>query len=152
MRGKLRVDDKHRRLVMEKKFDDARKIVGSKEYYLLQMAKQDHPDYDVVLKHIRKNPEKQVYKNMTYAYMYEYISKHPNAEKRKAELDEMILRAKCHLEKYGNVKKWFLAAYPDISDFTPAQFEEKRALANPVVDNFEVIEEAKAAQRIPLAN
>ena len=62
-----------------------------------------------------------------------------------AELDEMILRAKCHLEKYGNVKKWFLAAYPDISDFTPAQFEEKRALANPVVDNFEVIEEAKAA-------
>ena len=38
MRGKLRVDDKNRKLVMEKTFDVARRIVGSPEYYLLQMA------------------------------------------------------------------------------------------------------------------
>ena len=152
MKNYLKVDDRNRRLIMDRTFDKNRRIVGSREYDLLQRAKADHPQYEVVLRHIKTNPEKQVYKNMTYSYMYEYISKHPNAEARKKELDEMILRAKCHLEKYGNVKKWFLAAYPDISDFTPAQFEEKRALANPVVDNFEVIEEAKAAQRIPLAN
>ena len=77
--------------------------------------------------------------------MREYISRHPHAKERSEELEEMILRAKCHLEKYGNVKKWFLAAYPDISDFTPAEFEEKRALANPIANNFEVIEEAIAA-------
>jgi hypothetical protein len=144
----LRIDDKNRKLIMERKFDVARRIVGSPEYYLLQMAKQDHPTYDVVLKHIKKNPEKQVYKKLTYAYMYEYISRHPNAEERKAELDEMILRAKCHLEKYANVKKWFLAAYPDIDDFTPAQFTEEHQKENNI-DNFEVIEEARS---LPLAS
>ena len=152
MKNYIRVDDKSKRLVMDRTFDRNRKIVGSREYTLLQIAKADHPMYSVVVRRIKTNPEKQVYKNMTYDYMREYIRKHPHAKEREKELDEMILRAKCHLEKYGNVKKWFLAAYPDISDFTPAQFEEKRALANPVVDNFEVIEEAKAAQRIPLAN
>ena len=152
MKNYLKVDDRNRRLIMDRTFDKNRKIVGSEEYNLLQMAKADHPRYDIVLRRIKTNPEKQVYKNLTYDYMQEYISRHPHAKERSEELEEMVLRAKCHLEKYGNVKKWFLAAYPDISDFTPAQFEEKRALANPVVDNFEVIEEAKAAQRIPLAN
>jgi hypothetical protein len=130
---------------MDRMFDRNRKIVGSKEYTLLQMAKADHPQYEVVLRHIKSNPEKQIYKHLTYEYMREYIGKHPRAQERIKEFDEMTLRSRCHREKYAKVKEWFLAAYPDISDFTPAQFEEKRALANPVVDNFEVIEEAKAA-------
>ena len=145
MRNYLKVDDKNRRLVMDRTFNHNRRIVGSKEYDLLQRAKADHPTYDVTIRHIKSNPEKQAYKHLTYEYMYEYVSKHPKAEERKKELDEMILRARCHLEKYGNVKKWFLAAYPDISDFTPAQYEETRKIENPDVHNFEVIEEAKVA-------
>lgn len=149
MRGKLRVDDKNRKLIMERKFDVARRIVGSPEYYLLQMAKKDNPDYEVVLKHIKKNPEKQVYSKLTYEYMREYISKHPNAQERSEEFEEMILRAKCHLAKYSNVKSWFLDAYPDISDFTPAQFEEERTKENDDVNNFEAIE---TAEILPLAS
>lgn len=145
MTNYLKVDDRNKRLIMDRTFNKNRRIVGSKEYDLLQRAKADHPQYEVVLRHIKSNPEKRIYKHLTYEYMYEYVSKHPNAEERKKELDEMILRARCHIEKYGSVKKWFLAAYPDISDFTPAEFEEKRALANPIVNNFEVIEEAIAA-------
>ena len=152
MKNFLKVDDRNRRLIMDRMFDRNRKIVGSREYTLLQMAKADHPQYEVVLRHIKSNPEKQIYKHLTYEYMREYIGKHPRAQERIKEFDEVTLRSRCHREKYAKVKEWFLAAYPDISDFTPAQFEEKRALANPVVDNFEVIEEAKAAQRIPLAN
>ncbi len=145
MKNFLKVDDRNRRLIMDRMFDRNRKIVGSREYTLLQMAKSDHPQYEVVLRHIKSNPEKQIYKHLTYEYMREYIGKHPRAQERIKEFDEMTLRSRCHREKYAKVKEWFLAAYPDISDFTPAQFEEKRALANPVVDNFEVIEEAKAA-------
>lgn len=145
MKNFLKVDDRNRRLIMDRMFDRNRKIVGSREYTLLQMAKADHPQYEVVLRHIKSNPEKQIYKHLTYEYMREYIGKHPRAQERIKEFDEMTLRSRCHREKYAKVKEWFLAAYPDISDFTPAQFEEKRALANPVVDNFEVIEEAKAA-------
>ena len=145
MKNYIKVDDKSKRLVMDRTFDKNRKIVGSREYNLLQRAKSDNPLYEVVVRRIKRNPEKQVYKNLTYDYMREYISRHPHAKERLVEFEEMVLRAKCHLDKYGNIKKWFLGAYHDISDFTPAEFEEKRALANPIVNNFEVIEEAKAA-------
>lgn len=149
MRNYLKVDDRNRRLIMDRLFDKNRRIVGSKEYTLLQMAKADHPQYDVVLRHIKTNPEKRIYKHLTYDYMRIYISKHPHAEQRMKEFEEMTLRSECHLEKYGNVKKWFLAAYPDISDFTPAEFNEIQEMVNPVVDNFEVIEAAKS---LPLAS
>ena len=145
MRNYLKVDDKNRRLIMDRMFDANRRIVGSKEYDLLQMAKADHPQYAVVLRHIKTNPDKKIYKHLTYEYMREYISKHPHAKERMEEFEEMTLRSRCHVEKYAKVKAWFLAAYPDISDFTPAQYEETRKIENPDVDNFEVIEEAKVA-------
>lgn len=143
MKNYLKVDDRNRRLIMDRLFDRNRRIVGSREYNLLQMAKADHPQYEVVLRHIKTNPEKQVYKNMTYEYMREYIIKHPHAKERMAEFEEMTLRARCHVETYGNVKKWFLAAYPDISDFTPAQFKEEQEARN--IENFETITMPMAA-------
>ena len=149
----LKVDDKHRRLVMDRTFDKNRRIVGSDEYNLLQIAKANNPGYTLVLKRIKKNPNKKVYKHLTYDYMYEYVEKHPNAEARKAELDEMILRAQCHFDGYGNVKRWFLKAYPDISDFTPEQFNEEQVLKNSSVDIFEVVEDSNAESTpLPLAS
>ena len=145
MKGTIRLDHLNKNILITAAFARASMNPDTCEYKKLVEIRMLHPDYSVVKRSIKKNPEKQVYKNLTYDYMREYVSRHPRAKERSEELEEMILRAKCHLEKYGNVKKWFLAAYPDISDFTPAQFEQKRALANPVVDNFEVIEEAKAA-------
>lgn len=148
----LKVDDKHRRLVMDRTFDKNRRIVGSDEYNLLQIAKANNPGYTLVLKRIKKNPNKKVYKHLTYDYMYEYVEKHPNAEARKAELDEMILRAQCHFDGYGNVKRWFLKAYSDISDFTPEEFKEKQASKNPPVDIFEVVETPNdESNSLPLA-
>lgn len=148
MRNYLKVDDKNKRLIMDRMFDKNRRIVGSREYTLLQMARADHPQYDVVLRHIKTNPEKRIYKNMTYDYMREYILKHPHAAERMAEFEEKTLRARCHVETYGNVKKWFLAAYPDISDFTPEQFKEIQERVNPI-ENYEVME---SVQSLPLAS
>ena len=144
MKNYLKVDDRNRRLIMDRMFDRNRQIVGSREYDLLQRAKADHPQYEVVLRHIKTNPEKQAYKHLTYAYMVEYISRHPRAEERMKEFEEMTLRAKCHALKYAKVKEWFLAAYPNISDFTPQHFVEEQKIVNPI-ENFEVIEPAIAA-------
>ena len=149
MRNYIKVDDRNRRLIMDRLFDRNSRIVGSREYTLLQMARADHPGYEVVLRHIKSNPEKQIYKHLTYAYMREYISRHPHAEERMKEFEEMTLRAKCHVQKYAKVKEWFLAAYPDISDFTPEQFKEMQEAVNPVVDNYEVV---MSAQNLPLAS
>ena len=142
MKNFLKVDDRNRRLIMDRMFDRNRKIVGSKEYDLLQMAKADHPQYEVVLRHIKSNPEKQIYKHLTYDYMREYISRHPHAKERMEEFDEKTLRSRCHAEKYPKVKEWFLAAYPDISDFSPMEFKEIQEKEIAAIENFEVFEPA----------
>ena len=111
MKGKLRVDHQFQKLVMEKRFEVASRIVGSEEYNLLQRARNDYPNYDIIPKHIQTNPEKQIYKNLTYDYMREYIKRHEYAKERLAEFEEMTLRAKGHKTKYARVKEWFLAAY-----------------------------------------
>ena len=114
MKNYLKVDDQNRRLIMDRMFDKNRRIVGSDEYDLLQRAKADYKGYTLVLRHIKTNPEKQVYKNLTYAYMREYITRHNNNIVRLKEFEEMMLRSKCHAIKYPHVKEWFLAAYPEI--------------------------------------
>ena len=142
MKNYLKVDVRNRRLIMDRTFDKNCRIVGSNEYDLLQRAIADYPQFTVTLKHIKTNPEKRVYKNLTYDYMREYISQHPHAKERMTEFNEMTLRAKCHKEKYAKVKEWFLAAYPNINDFTPADYKDKCMAEKADDDYYEVIEEA----------
>ena len=125
MKNFLKVDDQNRRLIMDRMFDKNRRIVGSDEYDLLQRAKADYKGYTLVLRQIKTNPEKQVYKNLTYEYMREYITRHDNNIVRLKEFEEMVLRSKCHAIKYPKVKEWFLAAYPEIDDFTPEDFKKE---------------------------
>ena len=132
MKNYLKVDDRNRQLIMDRLFDKNRRIVGSNEYELLQRARADYKGYALVLRHIKTNPEKRVYKHLTYEYMREYISRHANSLARLREFDEMVLRSKCHAIKYPKVKEWFLEAYPEIDDFTPEQYlEENKATAMP---------------------
>jgi hypothetical protein len=148
MRNFLKVDEKNRRLIMDRMFDRNRRIVGSEEYNILQRAKADYPQFNLVLRHIKSNPEKQIYKHLTYEYMREYIIRHTRAKERMEEFEEMTLRSRCHVERYAKVKAWFLAAYPDISDFTPEQFKEIQERVNPI-ENYEVME---SVQSLPLAS
>ena len=143
MKNYLKVDDRNMRLIMDRTFDKNRRIVGSKEYNLFQRARKDNPQYSVELKHIKTNPEKRVYKNLTYKYMREYIKRHANSTARLKEFEEMVLRSKCHAIKYPKVKAWFLAAYSEIDDFTPQQYLEESG-TNDNTDNYEVIVEAAA--------
>lgn len=126
MKNYIKVDDCHCQLIMDRTFDKKRRIVGSKEYNLFQRAMKDYSGYSVTIRRIKTNPEKRVYKHLTYAYMREYISRHPFAELRKTEFEEMMLRSQCHTITYPKVKEWFLAAYPEIDDFTPADFKREQ--------------------------
>ena len=68
MKNYLKVDDRNRQLIMDRLFDKNRRIVGSNEYELLQRARADYQGYALVLRHIKTNPEKRVYKHLTYEY------------------------------------------------------------------------------------
>lgn len=144
MKNYLKVDDRNKLLIMDRSFDKNRRIVGSNEYNLLQRAKAEYPQYSVVLKRIKTNPEKRVYKHLTYDYMIEYISRHPNCEARMKEFKEMVLRANCHTTKYPKVKEWFLAAYPEIDDFSPEQYHEECVANDTEKDKYETVFKAAA--------
>ncbi len=139
MKNYLKVDDRNKLLIMDRAFDKNRRIVGSYEYDLLQRAKADNPLYSVVLRHIKVNPEKRVYKHLTYEYMREYILRHPNSEARMKEFDEIMLRAKCHAITYPKVKNWFLTAYPEIDDFSPEEYYEESKVLDPINEHYETV-------------
>ena len=100
----------------------------SSEYRRLTDVQKSYPQYEIEIRTINQ-PQIDRHKGLTYEYMEYYISTHENAEARMAEYQEKRLRAECHSMKYGHIKKWFLSTYPQIDDFTPEDFANKKAVA-----------------------
>ena len=117
MKNSLRVDFKNSSLIMDKTFAKAASKVGSDEYNRLQRARLDYPDFTVMIREIRRNPNKESYRGLTYSYMEYYISTHGNSAAIMKEYQEMRLRAACHSIRYPHIKKWFLETYPEVAQF-----------------------------------
>jgi hypothetical protein len=107
---------------MDRTFAKNAENTRSEEYAHLQAVRKDYPDYTVTLKTIKKNPNKESYKGLTYDYMEDYILTHGSEEEileNFAEYKELRLIAKCHSRsmRYPTIKRWFLEKYPAIEDF-----------------------------------
>ena len=116
MTNRLLVDSENRRLIMDKTFARNAQIVGSVEYDMLQRARSDYATYSVVTRQIKRNPNKESYRGLTYQYMEDYIAAHEDYETAKAVLDEFEERqliSQCHSKafRYPTIKKWFLERY-----------------------------------------
>lgn len=119
MANTLKINRENNTIVMDRAFAKASEIVGSREYNMLQVARKDYPNYVVVQRKIKKNPNKESYKGLTYEYMENYIKSH--CEGRLAEYMEMRLLAECHSVRYPTIKKWFLDAFPEVAEFSVKQ-------------------------------
>lgn len=122
MTNVLKIDYANKTLVMDRTFSKNAKVVGSREYNLLQQAKRENPELTVITKQIKKNANKECYKGLTYDRMRDYILTHEPSSTKAAvlhEFDEMILISKCHSNafRYPVIKRWFLAKYTEIRDF-----------------------------------
>ena len=141
MKNTIRIDHKARLLVMDRTFYKHSTNVRFEEYQILQSVRQDYPTYTAVVRHIKRNPDKETYKGLTYAYMEHYILTHEGADtvdSVMAEYRELRLIAQCHgkSRRYPTIKKWFLAKYPAIEQFGKEPTEQ------PVTDSdkgFEVV-------------
>ena len=76
----------------------------------------------MITRTIKRNPDKETYRGLTYEYMENYILSHGNdAEVQEAlsEYRELRLIAKCHGKGKGYpvIKQWFLEKYKEIEDF-----------------------------------
>lgn len=119
MKNTLRFDHDARCIVMDRTFYKNSSNIRFEEYAMLQRARQDYPTYTPVIKHIKRNPDKETYKGLTYAYMERYIESHANADEIMAEYKELRLISECHCKarRYPKIKKWFLKKYPEVEKF-----------------------------------
>lgn len=92
-------------------------IIGSNEYKAMRKLKHDYPDYGVVIKEIKKNPNKKSYANLTYENMKLYIGQTEGADAENLKRFKSLTEAaKIQSSPYAYVKKWFLINYPDYQD------------------------------------
>lgn len=128
MKNVLKVDCASNNLVMDRTFAKAARIVGSKEYIMLQDARRDYPNFTVVRREIKRNAAKECYRGLTYKYMEEYIASHENAEALRKKYDELRLLAECHSIRYPTIKKWFLNTYPEVARFGMENLDVREVL------------------------
>ncbi len=119
MKNTLRVDHDARCIVMDRTFYKNASNIRFEEYAMLQRARQDYPTYTPVIKRIKRNPNKETYRGLTYAYMERYIAGHANAEAIMEEYKELRLISECHCKarRYPKIKEWFLKTYPEVELF-----------------------------------
>ena len=125
----IRINREKNEVVMTRRVSQKADDPRTQEFRILQEVKATYPDIIVRNHTIKKNPNKECYRGLTYEYMREYISTHENAitvNTVLAELDEMILISKCHSKgfRYPTIKKWFLEKYPNIEKFGKEEKEE----------------------------
>ena len=107
----------------------------SDEYALLQKTRMENPTFTVRRRQIKKNPNKDTYKGLTYPYMEHYIRTHEegdNVQKVLDQFEELKLISQCHGKRYrySTIKKWFLAKYPDVAKFGLEPLFEDEAADN----------------------
>ena len=129
MKNTLKLDHERQLVVMDRTFAKKAQDTRSEEYSHLQNVRRDYPDYRVIRRTIRKNPNKDTYKGLTYDYMREYIATHAPQEKVSAavaEFDEKVLISRCHsnCRRYPVVKAWFLQKYPEVKEFGTFQLQD----------------------------
>ena len=122
MTNYAKIDHTNKRIIMDRTFAKNAEIVGSKEYKILQACRRDYPTYTVVRREIRRNPNQEHFKGLTYNYMESYIMTHESRDTVKAvleEFNEMLLISKAHSKafRYPTIKSWFLKQYPEFLEF-----------------------------------
>ncbi len=130
MKNTLKVSLENNQIIMDRTFAKKAEDTRSPEYAQLQQVRRDYPNFDVVQKKIKKNPNKETYKGLTYEYMELYILKHESKATVQAVLDEfeeLKLISHCHAQgkRYPVIKKWFLEKYPVVEKFGKDEDEEE---------------------------
>ena len=124
MKGTLYLEHFEKNIYISNPFARAAMSTKSEEYKMLIKVMATHPDYTVVRREIKKNPHKESYRGLTYAYMDGYIATHDPTGEIWKEYTELRHRAACHSIRYAHIKNWFLKVYPEIDDFASKKEEQ----------------------------
>ena len=121
-----------KKIEMSKNEAKAAGKIGTPEFEELRQYMAMHPGFEVQIKAPAKR--KVEFRGLTYEYMKNYIKKHDDKDgKIMAEFNALIALDKKnkvegaeHLEATGylDVKKWFLARFPEIKEYKEQHAEK----------------------------
>ena len=122
------VDDTH--VQVTKEFAKNARIFGTPEYKLWKEIKADCPKAEMVLKSIKKNPNKKNdTKNMTYERMAIYIREQDGAEALMIEFKKQISLSKVQNNPYRSVLAWFIQKFENYDSYKNFFAEEAKKKA-----------------------
>lgn len=111
----IKIDYPSHKIVLNRGFAKKAENPYSQEYCQLQKVVSENPTYEVVVKDPIKKPDHAVerYKGLNKEFIYDYIAAHDNADENLKEFNQQQWIAKCHGDKFGILRKWFLEKYPE---------------------------------------
>ena len=119
------VDDTH--VLVTKEFAKNARIFGTPEYKTWREIRLDCPEAEMVLKTIKKNPNKKNdTKNMTYERMAIYIREQDNAETLMIEFKKQISLSKVQNNPYRCVLAWFIQRFENYDSYKNFFAEEAK--------------------------
>lgn len=122
------VDDTH--VLVTKEFAKNARIFGTPEYKMWKEIRLDCPEAEMVLKSIKKNPDKKNdTKNMTYERMAIYIREQENAVVLMAEFKKQISLSKVQNNPYRSVLAWFIQKFENYDSYKNFFAEEAKKKA-----------------------
>ena len=122
------VDDTH--VQVTKEFAKNARIFGTAEYKLWKAIKADCPTAEMVLKSIKKNPNKKNdTKNMTYEHMAIYIRQQDGAQELMLEFKKQVALSKVQTNPYRCVLAWFIRKFENYDDYKNFFAEEAKKKA-----------------------
>lgn len=102
---------------VSKTFAKNAKIYGTEEYRMWREFKAENPEYVMVVKTIKKNPDKETNKNLTYENMKLYISVQENSEALLVEFERELILSKVQSNPYRSVLAWFKKTFKDYDSY-----------------------------------
>ena len=104
-------------IIITKKFYKAASVLNSPEYKELMQIRRDNPTFKIVLREIKKNANKETYRNLTIKNMEDFIKAKETdetvREARLAQFNTVKELSKVQAGPYAYVKAWFLKQYGD---------------------------------------
>lgn len=112
---------------VSKTFAKNAKIYGTEEYRMWREFKAENPEYVMVVKTIKKNPDKKTTKNLKYENMRQFIKEQDNADELLQEFEKEIRMSKIQSNPYRAVLAWFLQKFENYDSYKKffKELEEK---------------------------
>ena len=92
-------------------------IFGTEEYKIMRQFRAENPDIHVTTKTIKKNPNKNSYKNLTYENIEKYIKTLDKAAELLKEFETAKEQSGIQSSPYRAVLAWFLKTFPDYDSY-----------------------------------